>query len=358
MDLEEIRKRIDMIDFEILKLLNSRMEFGLRTKRFKTTVADPKRESEVIRYIEQHSQGLIEPDFCRQLFARVISESKRLQGVEFCLIGFQGEHGAFSEVAARAFDPNLMYISCGEFREVFEAVENGLFQLGIVPVETTLGGTVTAVNEFLVSTELQIIGEVRLPIQYCLLTLPGTDMHEIRVVYSHRHALSQCQGYLTRNGLEGRPYYDEAGAAKMLLKSRPEGSAAVASEFCAEFYNLNIVEKRIEDFHDNVTRFLILSREPGPKDGSKCSILFATPHEAGSLYEVLKEFAEAQINLTRIESMPNRSDPGNYMFFLDFLGPISDPAVEAVLAKISKESSFYKFLGCYPAAGQNESRRF
>ena len=114
MDLTEIRKQINMIDFEILNLLNRRMEYALRTKRLKSSVADPKRESEVIRYIHQHAQGLIEPEFCEMLFAKIISESKRLQIEDLRLIGFQGEHGAFSEVAARMFDPRLIYISCSD----------------------------------------------------------------------------------------------------------------------------------------------------------------------------------------------------------------------------------------------------
>src|SRR5512136_681863 len=122
MDLSDIRKKIDAIDFEILKLLNSRMEYGLRTKKFKKGITDEKRESEVIEYIRKHAQGLIEPEFCKKLFLHVIAEGKRLQGEDLKLIGFQGEHGSFSEVAAGLFDRGLLCISCDEFREVFEAV--------------------------------------------------------------------------------------------------------------------------------------------------------------------------------------------------------------------------------------------
>ena len=131
MDLADIRKRINMIDFEILKLLNSRMEFALRTKRFKTSVTDTARENEVIDYIRKHSQGLIQPEFCKNLFANVIAESKRLQLEGLKLMGFQGEHGAFAEVAARQFDPAVICISCSEPREVFESVDIGLFHFGI-----------------------------------------------------------------------------------------------------------------------------------------------------------------------------------------------------------------------------------
>jgi prephenate dehydratase/chorismate mutase len=350
MDLDDIRKKIDTIDFEILKLLNSRMEFALRTKKFKTAITDEKRESEVLDYIQKHSQGLIEPQFCKRLFLEIISESKRLQGEKLQLIGFQGEHGSFSEIAARRYNPGLIYISCTEFREIFEAVETGLLHLGIVPVENTMDGTMTGVNEFLINTELQIISEMTLPIQYCLLALPGTSRDEIRVVYSHGQALSQCQGYLVRHNLEGRPYHDSAGAAKMLLRERPKASAAIASRFAADYYNLSVLEEGIEDISGNFTRFLILTRAGGLQEGNKCSIAFTTEHRAGALFRVLKEFSDEGINLTRIESMPNRRDPGNYLFFLDFHGSVRDANVQRALQRVREVTDLMKFLGCYTEA--------
>jgi len=349
MDLSDIRKKIDMIDFEILKLLNSRMEYGLRTKKFKRSVTDGKRESEVIEYIQKHSQGLIEPEFCKRLFLQIISETKRLQEESVKLIGFHGEHGAFAEVAARQFDSHLMYISCGEFREIFEAVSAGLLHYGIAAVETTAGGTISDVNQLLMESELQIIGEVKSPIHYSLLALPDTDPREIRVVYSHRQALSQCQGYLAEHDCEGRPYYDAAGAAKMLLRERPKGSAAIASRFAADFYNLAVVAENIED-RENITRFLVFSREADERHGNKCSIVFSTEHTAGALFRVLREFADEGINLTRIESMPSRQTLGTYAFFVDFHGSVHDPVVQKAVAEVQKMAPFYRFLGCYPEA--------
>ena len=349
MDLSDIRKKIDAIDFEILKLLNSRMEYGLRTKKFKKGITDEKRESEVVEYIRKHAQGLIEPEFCKRLFLQVIAEGKRLQGEDLKLIGFQGEHGSFSETAAGLFDPRLLCISCDEFREVFEAVEAGQLHYGVVPVENTLGGTVPDVNEFLVDRDLQICGEVRLPVRYCLLALPDTDTREIRLVYSSRDALSRCQKFLTTRGLEGRPYYDAAGAAKMLLRERPKGSAAIAGRFAAEFYNLAVLDEAVEDHHGNITRFLMLSKTGG-QDGNKCSIVFATENKAGALFRVLKEFAGEGINLTRIESVLNRDDPGNYLFFVDFNGSVRDETVRRALERVRGMTRLYKFLGCYPEA--------
>jgi prephenate dehydratase/chorismate mutase/prephenate dehydratase len=350
MDLGEIRRKIDAIDFEILKLLNSRMEWALRTKKFKTRIMDEKRESEVIDYIRKHSQGLIKPEFCEGLFTEVIAESRRLQGENLKLVGFHGEHGAFGEVAARSFDPHLICISFGEYRELFDAVDSGIVHFGVVPVENTLGEIMPDVHEFLVERDLQISGEVKQQIRYCLLAPPESDPREIRVVHSSPHALSRCQQYLLSHNLEGRPYYDAAGAAKMLLRERPKGAAAIASPFAAEFYNLAILHEGVEDHRGNMTRFLIISKSGEGRKGNKCSIVFSTENKPGALFTVLKEFAAAGINLTRIESVLNREDPANYLFFVDIQGSIKDVKVVGALDRVRAMTPLFKFLGCYPEA--------
>ena len=152
-----------------------------------------------------------------------------------------------------------------------------------------------------------------------------------------------------RNKLEPRPYYDTAGAAKMLARDNPKAAAAIASSLCAELYNLDIIKEGIEDGPSNSTRFLLLSREPYSGQGDKTSIIFAVAHEAGQLYGVLKLFADAGINLTRISSMPLRSDPSNYSFFLDFEGSEKDAKVMEVMGEVEKMSISLKNLGSYPA---------
>lgn len=352
MTLDEIRKKINTIDFELLKLLNTRMEYALRTTTLKAGITDSKREDQVLDYIEAHSQGLIKPEFCRNLFLQIICESKRLQADHLKLIGFQGEHGSFSEVAAMSYDPELFCISCGSVGEIFRGVENGFFDYGIVPVESSLGGTIVEVNEFLADPELrlQIVGEIRFPISYSLLTLPDTDPDEIRVVHSGSTTLSHCSEYIFRNRLEARPFYGTAASAKMLQKDRPEASAAIASRFCANYYNLKVVEEGIEDNPGNMTRFLIISGKVKAEAGDKCSIVFMTEHRAGALVEILGDFAEAGMNLTRIESMPKRNDPGNYLFFLDFVGSPDDASVRDILAMVKKKAPIFKLLGCYRSA--------
>lgn len=347
MELNELRKRIDRIDSEILKLLGNRMEIAVRTRKMKGEVSDPAREGEVLAAVRNHSKGLIAPEFSGRVFREILSESKRLQQQPFQLVGFQGEHGAYSEMAVRKWDTKAVPIPCAEFSDVFEGVQNGSLDLGIVPVENSLEGGVNAVNDLLVETSLHVVGEVQLPIHHCLLALPDTDYREIKMVYSHPQALGQCRGFLTRNKLEARPYYDTAGAAMMLVSERPKAAAVIASRLAAEIYNLEILKEDIEDHESNSTRFLVLSREKGKENGNKCSIVFSTLHKAGALFSVLKIFADAELNLTRIESRPIRDERKKFAFLLDFQGSESDPRVQQALDKAQKEMASFRLLGCY-----------
>ena len=349
MKLDEIRYKIDRIDRELLVLLQERMGLALRSKKFKEIISDPGREEALLARAERLNLDLVERSFTRQLLQTIIQESKRLQEEDRKLVAFQGEHGAYGEVASRKLVPNGAYIPCLEFVDVFRGVEEGDLDLGVVPVENSLEGAVTQVNDLLTTTRLKVIGEIKVPVKHCLLATQGTDYREIRVVYSHPQALAQCRGFLMRNKLEPHPFYDTAGAAKMLARENPKASAAIASRLCAELYDLDIIKEGIEDGSSNSTRFLLLSRDPYPGRGDKTSIIFAVPHEAGKLYDVLRLFADAAINLTRIASMPLRSDPGNYSFFLDFEGALQDEKIAEVLAKMEKLAIGMKVLGSYPA---------
>ena len=349
MKLEEIRTKIDKIDRELLVLLQERMGYALRSRKFKGAVTDSQREEAVLARVERMNLDLIEQSFTRQLLKTIIEESKRLQEEDRPLVAFQGEHGAYGEVAARKLAPNGAYIPCMEFIDVFKGVELGHFDLGVVPVENSLEGAVTQVNDLLTTTELKVVGEAKTLVTHCLLSIEATDYREIRQVYSHPQALAQCRGFLLRNNLEPHPFYDTAGAAKMLARENPKAAAAIASSLCAELYDLEIIKKGIEDGPSNTTRFLLLAREPYEGSGDKTSVVFATPHEAGRLYGVLRLFADANINLTRIASMPLRSDPSNYCFFLDFEGSQDEETVAEVLKEMEGLTITLKNLGSYPA---------
>ena len=349
MKLDQIRRKIDKVDRELLVLLQERMGLALRSRKFKTAVGDPEREENLLARAERMNLDLVERSFTRQLLRTIIEESKRLQKEERQLVAFQGEHGAYGEVAARRLVPGGAFIPCMEFVDVFRGVEEGYLDLGVVPVENSLEGAVTQVNDLLTTTNLKVIGEAKVSVQHCLLATEATDYREIRLVYSHPQALAQCREFLLRNKLEPRPFYDTAGAAKMLARENPKAAAAIASSLSAELYALEIIKEGIEDGPANTTRFLLLSRDPHTAGGDKTSIIFATAHEAGRLFKVLSLFAKANINLTRIASMPLRSDPGNYAFFLDFEGSDRDQAVAEVLNQMENLTISMKNLGSYPA---------
>jgi prephenate dehydratase len=349
MKLNEISSKINKIDRELLVLLQERMGLALRSNKFQESSDDTQSEENVLERVNRMNLDLIKSSFSRQLLKTIIDESKRLQDEDRHLVAFQGEHGAYGEVASRKLMPTGAYIPCLEFIDVFRGVEDGHFDLGVVPVENSLEGAVTQVNDLLTTTDLKVIGEVKVVVNHCLLATEDTDYREIRVVYSHPQALAQCREFLMRNKLEPRPYYDTAGAAKMLARENPKASAAIASALCSELYDLEIIKEGIEDGPSNSTRFLLLSRDASTAKSDKTSIIFAVAHEAGQLYGVLQLFAEAKINLTRISSMPLRSDPSNYSFFLDFEGSEEDAHVAEVLHKMSKMTISLKNLGSYPA---------
>lgn len=353
MKLPEIRTKIDKIDRELLVLLQERMGLALRSKKFKESVSDLQREEDLLARVQRLNLDLVERSFTRQLLKTIIEESKRLQEEDRPLVAFQGEHGAYGEVAARHLVPDGAYIPCLEFIDVFRGVEEGYLDLGVVPVENSLEGAVTQVNDLLTTTELKVVGEAKVKVSHSLLATEATDYREIRQVYSHPQALAQCRGFLMRNKLEARPYYDTAGAAKMLARENPNAAAAIASALCAELYDLEIIKEGVEDGPSNSTRFLLLSRQPCETAGGKTSLIFATPHEAGRLYGVLRLFADANINLTRISSMPLRSDPSNYAFFLDFEGSEKDEKVAEVLQKMEELTISLKYLGSYPVDSDN-----
>ncbi len=350
MTLEEVRKSIDELDAEIVRRLGKRFELALMAKKFKTHISDPGREKQVLASVKKVFPHFVSSEFSERLYAEIFAESKRLQGQNLTLMGFQGEHGAYGELGIRMFDIKAVAIPCAEFAEVFERVREGELDLGIVPVENSTAGAVSIVDDLLIETDLKIVGEIIVPIRHCLLALPGISLSKIEEVYSHPQALSQCHGFLTANNLKPVPFSDTAGAALMLSMDRPKSSAVIASRLCADLYGLEVIGENIEDHKLNATRFLVISKWSGKEKGNKCSIVFSTSHKAGALLSVLKLFADNKINLTRIESRPILKEYKKFAFLLDFQGSADDEKVVQVMEKIKQESEVFKFLGCYKEA--------
>ena len=347
MTLESLRQDIDRIDARILALLDERLEKGLLTRRHKTGTLDSGREAEVLDGVASRSKCLARPEFTQDLYRRIMAESKAVQDRGLRLIGFQGMHGAYSDAAARAWDAAAATMPFQEFSQVFDAVLSGDIDCGVVPVENTLGGIVGQVNSILVTTELRVIGAIDMPIDHCLLAAVGTDHREIRSAYSHGQALAQCRRFLERNRLDAIDWFDTAGAARMIAEQRPKGGAAIASRFAAQLYGLEVIKEGIQDSTTNRTRFFVIAMptQSQVEAGTKCSAVFFTDDKAGSLFGVLEVFAKADINLTRIESVPN--EPGDYAIFIDFDGSDHDPRVIKAIATARSLVRDFRMLGCY-----------
>ena len=356
MTLEGLRADIDSIDARIMALLDERLEKGLLTRRYKSGSLDSGREAAVLDRVAKRSQCLASPEFTRRLYHLIMDESKAIQDRRRRLIGFQGTHGAYSDAAARTWNPEAATMPFREFSQVFDAVLDGDIDYGIVPVENTLGGVVGQVNSILVTTELRIVAAIDMPIRHCLMAAAGTDHRDIRSAYSHGQALAQCRRFLERNRLEAMEWYDTAGAARMIAETQAKGSAAVASRFAAELYGLDIIKEDIQDSETNRTRFLVLAKTDsavssllmpsGTKPVStKCSLVFFTDNKAGALFGVLEVFAKAGINLTRIESVPD--EPGDYAIFIDFDGSEDDPRVSGAITALGSQVRGLRMLGCY-----------
>lgn len=266
-------------------------------------------------------------------------------------VAFQGELGAYSHIAALKFFGSINALPQKTIADVFEVVEAFRAKYGVVPFENSLEGSVNETYDMLLETELYVVGEVKLRIIHCLIASPDTRVSDIKRVYSHPQALAQCRSYIRTMGWETVPYYDTAGSVKMLKELNIKDAAAIASELAAEIYGMKVLQKGIEDFATNYTRFLVIGREQVPRTGKdKTSIIFTTKHVPGALYTALEDFAKRNINLTMLVSRPTKKTPWEYNFYADFEGHISDEHVRHCLEALKDKTVFLKVLGSYPAA--------
>lgn len=267
-------------------------------------------------------------------------------------VAFQGAPGAYSEEAINQFfGPDVERIPCTTLADIFFAVENQEAKYGMLPVENAVAGSVAQSYELLMEHDLRIYAEVILRVRHMLLGLPGTKFSELTRVRSHPQALAQCQRYIARHNLIPEPVDDTAAGACRLAADPEPGVGVIASELAARLCGLEILDRDIEDYPFNYTRFFVLGTEDPPRaQRNKTSVVFTSPHQPGALYECLGEFAKRGINLTKIESRPRLNRPWQYIFYLDFEGHFKDPECEAAMMGLLRRSLFLKLLGSYPAA--------
>jgi prephenate dehydratase len=263
-------------------------------------------------------------------------------------VSFQGERGAYSEDAAISFfkEP-IDTIPLATFTEVVESTQRGDTDYSVLPVENSLEGSVGESYDLLVSTSLTIVGEIYYRVRHCLIGLDGMDNTD--TVYSHPQALGQCRKFIQVHKLKTIPTYDTAGSVKIIKDLNKKNISCIASKRASEIYQVPIIMEGVEDNSNNYTRFLVLAKK-STSDGDKTSIIFSVKHEAGALFNILKEFNDFKVNLTKIESRPNKSTPWEYNLYMDFDGTKEDPIIQGILEKIRQRTVFMKVLGSYRKA--------
>lgn len=267
-------------------------------------------------------------------------------------VAFQGVKGAYSESAIYSFfGEDTETVSCETYLEMFEAVENGLADAAVLPVENALVGSISHSYELLMERDLRIQAEIIIHIRHTLMAAPGVQLADLKRVRSTLQSLNQCANFIDRHHLELVPSFDTASSAQALAAQPEPDLGVIASTLAAEIYQLNVLQEEIEDASFNYTRFFVLGNEDPPRaQRCKTSLIFSARHLPGSLYHCLGEFAERNINLTKIESRPRRNRPWQYLFYLDFEGHWQDARAEAALLGLLRRASFVKMLGSYPSA--------
>jgi len=354
MSLEDLRRKIDEADAQVVKLLAERIriaeEIGREKQGQNKKVEDREREKVVLERVKGIArEENISTESIESIYRQIITASRSVQGI---VVAFQGEIGAYSEEAAfNFFGPSIETKPCESLDGVFKVVEKGEVPFGIVPIENSLEGSISRVYDLLLDSSVKVYGEMELRVVHCLIANPGARLDSIKRVYSHPQALGQCQAFLKHLNCELVPTYDTAGSVKMVREMGLVDRAAVASARAAGIYDMKIIASEIEDNPSNFTRFFILSQQDAAPSGKdKTSIVFSVKHKSGALYESLKELATRNINLTKLESRPTRQKPWDYNFYLDFEGHREDKATREALEHLEAASLFVKILGSYPKA--------
>ena len=353
MNLDDWRSRINNLDEELLTLLNRRGQVALQIGELKRQhdlpYFVPERESEILDRLVALNGGPLSADAVRAIWREILSASLALEHP--LPVAYLGPPATFTHQAAvRRFGSSARFMPVRSIVEIFDEVERGRAQYGVVPVENSTEGAVNVTLDRLIDADAVIVGEVTLDIAQHLLSR-AADLGEVKIVCSHPQALAQCRGWLNAHLPDVRAEEMSSTTASAERAKEDSTVAAIASEMAARLYDLPILRERIEDNAANSTRFLVIGRRPAPPTGrDKTSILFSMKNEPGVLYSILAPFAQRRLNLTKIESRPTKRRPWEYVNFVDFEGHRDTEVVRAVLAEVKERCQFLKVLGSYPAA--------
>ncbi len=374
MDLQELRRKIDEIDSQIVSLYEQRMDISKEVAEYKIEtgkkVFDKVREEEKLRAVKALTHNEFNSLGVEELFEQIMSMSRKLQyrlltekgsagrlpfiGVDTLDTGnarvvFQGAEGAYSQAAmVKYFGEHVNSFHVDTFRDAMMAIEEGSADFAVLPIENSTAGIVSEIYDLLAEFENYIVGEQIIKIEHCLMGIPGATLADIRTVFSHPQSLMQSARYLNERDFKQISMQNNAFAARKVAEDRDKTQAAIASEYAAEIYGLSILAKGINHSSTNSTRFIIVTNQKiFLKNAGKVSICFEVPHESGSLYHMLSHFIYNNLNMNRIESRPIEGRNWEYRFFIDFEGNLSDSAVKNALRGLRDEAQNLRILGNY-----------
>lgn len=375
-DLAESRKQIDEIDSAIVELFEKRMKVAENVADYKLAtgkpVLDKQRENDKIESLVSITEDVFNKKCVAELFSQIMAMSRKLQYQKLearegdsklepyetvdtickdnVKVVYQGVPGAYShEAMLKYFGENVNCVNVDSFREAMELVSNGEVDYGVIPIDNSSAGMVSDTYDLLQEYNNYIVGETFVKINHCLLVKPGTDIKDIKKVYSHPQALMQCAKFLDEHKeWEREPYANTAMSAKKVAEGEDCSIAAIGSINCAKEYGLVALYEGINSAAANTTRFVIVSKKRAfVKDAGKVSICFEIAHKAGSLYNALSHIMFNGLNMTKIESRPIAEHNWEFRFFIDFDGNLADAGVRNALRGIAEESNALKLLGNY-----------
>lgn len=352
MNLEELRKRIDKLDLNLVDLLNERaqivVEIGKLKSKTDRPIYAPDREKEVFAKIAEANKGPLPDKSLVAIWRELMSGSFVLERP--LRIGYLGPAGSFSHTASMLkFGQSVEYEPLTDITSIFAEVSKSHCDLGVVPIENTTGGGVIETLDAFIDTDVKVCAEVLMAVHHNLLA--NCDLSDIEKIYSKPEVFAQCRNWLsaTVRNVETVAVASTAKAAQM-ASDEPK-AAAISSSVASELYGLRIICENIEDIANNVTRFLVLSLEDSKPTGEdKTAILFSTAHKAGALVNVLDVFKQHGINLTNIESRPSKKKQWEYYFFVDFLGHRTEKRIQDGLKEAGKHCLQLSTLGSFPRA--------
>lgn len=353
--LAELRDKIDAIDADILRLLNQRASCALDVAKTKVAQGEqgtfyrPDRESLVLRRIQALNQGPLQDETAIRFFREIMSACLALE--KPLDVAFLGPEGTFTQQAAfKHFGHAVNTVPAASINEIFNAVETGLCQFGVVPVENSTEGVISHTLDSLLASSLKICGEVEIRVQQNLLGL-AENLADITVVYSHQQSLAQCRQWLDQHLPNVKRMAVSSNAEAARLAAVDKSVAAIAGITAAEVYQLPIIEKNIEDVANNTTRFIIIGQQTPVSTGKdKTSLVVSTGNKPGALYRTLEPFASFGVDMVNIESRPSHQGLWDYVFFIDIQGHADDEQVAKALASLQEKVNMLKILGSYPKA--------